>query len=136
MTRVICGIEDLHTKTPPYNPSYNIIEQWHRTIMRILRTMGREMQNEWDLGVKVACLASNTKVHASTGQTTFLLYLDVKLHFWYTGHIQYLRQTEKWNYQPGQRQCKKGFRLLMLACERETARIGKEKCSILQTYVI
>ena len=47
----------LHTKTPPYNPSSNIIERWHRTIVSILRTMGREMQNEWDLGVKAACLA-------------------------------------------------------------------------------
>ena len=41
----------LHTKTPPYNPSSNIVERWHRTIVSILRTMGREMQNEWDLGV-------------------------------------------------------------------------------------
>ena len=40
----------LHTRTPPYNPSSN-------------------MQNEWDLGVKAACLAYNTTVHASTGQT-------------------------------------------------------------------
>ena len=33
--------------------------------------MGREMQNEWDLGVKAACLAYNTTVHSSTGQTPF-----------------------------------------------------------------
>jgi len=61
----------LHTKTPPYYPSFNIIERWHRTIVSILRTMGREMQNEWDLGVKAACLAYNTTVHSSTGQTPF-----------------------------------------------------------------
>ena len=35
----------LHTKTPPYNPSSNIVERWHRTIVSILRTMGSEMQN-------------------------------------------------------------------------------------------
>ena len=29
------------------------------------------MQNEWDLGLKVACLAYNTTVHSSTGQTPF-----------------------------------------------------------------
>ena len=29
------------------------------------------MQNEWDLGVKAACLAYNTTVHSSTGQTPF-----------------------------------------------------------------
>ena len=61
----------LHTRTPPYNPSSNIVEQSHRSILSILRTMGREMQNEWDLGVKAACLAYNTTVHSSTGQTPF-----------------------------------------------------------------
>ena len=39
--------------------------------MGILRTMGREMQNEWDLGVKAACLACNTTLHSSTDQTLF-----------------------------------------------------------------
>ena len=29
------------------------------------------MQNEWDLGVKAACLAYNTTVHSSIGQTPF-----------------------------------------------------------------
>jgi len=33
--------------------------------------MGREMQNEWDLGVKAAYLAYNTMVHSSSGQTLF-----------------------------------------------------------------
>ena len=55
----------LHTRTPPYNPSSNFVEWWHRTMVGILRTMGREMQNEWDLGVKEACLAYNTMVHSS-----------------------------------------------------------------------
>ena len=63
----------LHTRTPPYNPSSNIIERWHRTIIvSILRTMGSEMQNEWDLGVKAACLAYNTAVHSSTRSDTVL----------------------------------------------------------------
>ena len=55
-----------------YNPSSNIVEGWHRTIVSILRTMDRKIRNEWDLGVKSACLAYNTKVHSSTSQTPFL----------------------------------------------------------------
>ena len=39
--------------------------------MGILRPTGREMQNEWDLGLKAACLAYNTTFHTSTSQTTF-----------------------------------------------------------------
>ena len=34
----------LHTRIPAYNPSSNIVERWHRTIVGILRTMDREMQ--------------------------------------------------------------------------------------------
>ena len=67
----LCELKILHTKTPSYNPSSNIVEQWHRTIVSILRTMGSEMPNEWDLGVKAACLAYNTTVHSSKGQTSF-----------------------------------------------------------------
>ena len=39
--------------------------------MSILRTMGSDMQSDWDLGVKAACLAYNTTIHSSTGQTPF-----------------------------------------------------------------
>ena len=35
----------LHTKTPPYNPSSNIVERWHRTLLSILRIMGQDIQN-------------------------------------------------------------------------------------------
>ena len=33
--------------------------------------MGSDMQSDWDLGVKAACLAYNTTIHNSTGQTPF-----------------------------------------------------------------
>ena len=70
-TELCSELKILHTRTPPYNPLSNIVERWHRTIVGILRNMGREMQNKWDLGVKAACLAYNTTVHISTGQTPF-----------------------------------------------------------------
>ena len=56
----------LHTNTTP-----NMIERCYRTIVSILKTMGREMQEEWDLGVKAACLAYITTVHTGIGQTQF-----------------------------------------------------------------
>ena len=39
--------------------------------------MGREIQNEWDLGVKAACLAYDTMDHMGTGQTPFFTTLPV-----------------------------------------------------------
>ena len=68
-TELCSELKILHTRTPPYNPLSNIVERWHRTIVGILRTMGREMQNK--IGVKAACLAYNTTVHSSTGQIPF-----------------------------------------------------------------
>ena len=32
----------LHTLTPPYNPSSNAVERFHRTLVEILRTQGPE----------------------------------------------------------------------------------------------
>ena len=64
-------LKRLHTKTPPYNPSSNSVERWHRTIVRILRAMGSEMQDEWDLNVKSTCLTYNTTMHTSTGWTPY-----------------------------------------------------------------
>ena len=61
----------LHTTTPAYNPSSNIIERFHRTLGGILRCMGGEIVHEWDLSVKSAVLAYNTTVHSSTGVTPF-----------------------------------------------------------------
>ena len=61
----------LHTTTPAYNPSSNIIERFHRNLEDILRCMGEEIVHEWDLSVKSAILAYNTSVHSSTGVTLF-----------------------------------------------------------------
>ena len=41
---LLSELKILHTRIPAYNPSSNIVERWHRTIVGILRTMDREMQ--------------------------------------------------------------------------------------------
>lgn len=75
-----------------------MIERCYRTIVSILKTMGREMQEEWDLGVKAACLAYNTTVHTRIAKPNALQPLDVKHFFQYIGYIQFLKQTGRWNY--------------------------------------
>ena len=112
---LLSELKILHTKTPPYNPSLNIIERWHRTIVSILRTMGREMQNERHLGVKAACRAYNTTVHSSTGQTpyfaTFGREAIVPIHWVYPIPKP---DVEREMCQPGRRLYKKDFKLPML----------------------
>ncbi|WP_241558164.1 integrase catalytic domain-containing protein, partial [Maribellus luteus] len=49
-----------HTTTPPYNPSSNAVERWHRTLGSILRTMPADMQRDWDLSLGMAVFAYNT----------------------------------------------------------------------------
>ena len=38
-----------HTTTPPYNPSSNLVEGFHRTLTAMLRTQGPGVKESWDL---------------------------------------------------------------------------------------
>ena len=58
-----------HTTTPPYNPSSNPLEHFHRTIIAMLRTRGEGIQDNWDLWVNASMFAYNTTVSSSTGVT-------------------------------------------------------------------
>ena len=40
-----------NTTTPPYNPSSNPVERFHRTIFAMLRTRGARVQGNWDLWI-------------------------------------------------------------------------------------
>ena len=40
-----------HTTTPPYNPSSNPVERFHRTLLAMLRTRGEGIQENWDLWI-------------------------------------------------------------------------------------
>ena len=58
-----------HTTTPPYNPSSNPVERFHRTIIAMLRTRGEGIQDNWDLWINASVFAYNTTVSRSTGVT-------------------------------------------------------------------
>ena len=58
-----------HTTTPPYNPSSNPVERFHRTIIAILRTRGEGVQDNWDLWINVSVFSYNTTVSSSIGVT-------------------------------------------------------------------
>ena len=38
-----------HTTTPPYNPSSNPVERFHRTLIAMLRMSGEGIQDNWNL---------------------------------------------------------------------------------------
>ena len=75
--------------------------------------MGSEMQNEWDLGVKAACLAYNMTVHSSTGQTPFFATFGreaiVPIHWVYP----IPKLDAAMDASPGQKQYRKGSKLHM-----------------------
>ena len=56
-----------HTTTPPYNPSSNPVERFHRTLTAMLRTRGLEIHDNWDLLLNASVFAYNTTVSSSTG---------------------------------------------------------------------
>ena len=58
-----------HTTTPPYNPSSNPVECFHRTIIAMLRTRGEGIQDNWDLWINASVFAYNTTMSSSTGVT-------------------------------------------------------------------
>ena len=58
-----------HTTTPPYNPTSNPVERFHRTIITILQTRGEGVQDNWDLWINASVFAYNTTVRSSIAVT-------------------------------------------------------------------
>ena len=56
-----------HTTTPPYNPSSNAVERFHRTLIAMLRTRGEGIQDYWDRWINFSVFTFNTTVSSSTG---------------------------------------------------------------------
>jgi len=64
----------LHTTTPVYNPSSNLVERTHRTLGEIFRATEGDMAENWDLKVGSVVFVYNTSVHGSTGFTPYELF--------------------------------------------------------------
>ena len=62
-------------ETPPYNPNSNPVERFHRTLNAIFRTFMDRDDPGWERYLPMACMAYNSKVHSSTGQTPFLAWM-------------------------------------------------------------
>ena len=59
------------TFTPPYNPSSNQVERFHRVLNNMLRIYGQKNDHAWIQCIFAACLAYNTKRNNATGVTPF-----------------------------------------------------------------
>ena len=66
MERIVLQVQDT---APPYNPSSNPVEHFHRNLIAMLRTKGEGIQDNWDLWVNASVFVYNTTVSSSTGLT-------------------------------------------------------------------
>ena len=55
--------------TLPYNPSYNPVELFHRTLTAMLQTWDPGVQENWDLWLNASVFAYNTIMSSSTKVT-------------------------------------------------------------------
>ena len=58
-----------HTTIPLYNPSSNLVERFHRTLIAMLKTRGKGIQDNWDLWINASVFAYNTSLSRSTRVT-------------------------------------------------------------------
>ena len=59
------------TFTPPYNPSSNQVERFHRVLNNMLRIYGQKNDHAWVQCISAACLAYNIKKNEAPGVTPF-----------------------------------------------------------------
>ena len=57
------------TVTPAYSPQGNLVERFHRSLNQIMRIYMQREDKTWERYVDTACLAYNTKVNTTTGET-------------------------------------------------------------------
>ena len=58
-----------HTATPPYNPSSNPVECFHRNLIAMLRKRGEGIQDNWNLWITASVFVYNSTVSSSIGVT-------------------------------------------------------------------
>ena len=78
--------------------------------------MGSEMQSEWDLGVKAACLATIRQFIEALGKPHSLQLLGAKQSCQCTGFIQSLKPIVKVNYQTEWKLFRNVSKRLMQGC--------------------
>ena len=62
------------TRTTPYHPqSDGLVERFNCTLLDMLATAVHEQPVEWERELRRLCLAYNTSVHPTTGETPFFL---------------------------------------------------------------
>ena len=62
------------TRTTAYHPqSDGLVERFNRTLLSMLATAAVERPFDWESQLRRLCLAYNTSIHPTTGETPFLL---------------------------------------------------------------
>ena len=104
-----------HIKTPTFYPQSNgSLERAHAVVKDLLRTAIADNRTEWDLNLKIICMAYNTTAHEKTGYASFELTFGRKANLPFTlVTTQSLSHNELGNF------LKKGIKIIFKSQEKK-----------------